>query len=337
MPDKVLVTGITGFIAKHVAREFLEAGYSVRGTVRSLRKGRTVGETLKPHGEVELVEADLNSDAGWEAAVDGCNCVAHVASPFPLGQPRHEEELIRPAVDGTLRVLRAAGRAGARRFVLTSSSAAVLAGQPADRAVFTEDDWAHLDSPATGAYAKSKTLAERAAREFVGEVGTKMHFATVNPGFVLGPPLDATIGSSLSVIQMLLDGKYPGCPRLCFPSVDVRDVAKAHRLAMETQEPSGGRYVAVGDSAWLVELARALKAALGEKARRVPRGELPYFVVRLVALFDPAVRGVLSEIGIERRIDNSRTRKALGMTFRPSTEAAVDAGRRLIEMGLTKA
>lgn len=331
----VLVTGITGFIAKQVALEFLKAGYHVRGTVRTAAKGEQVRQTLAAHTDVsnlDFAETDLLSDDGWDMAAEDCDCVAHVASPVPLAQPKDENELIRPAVEGTLRVLRAAHKAGAKRFVHTSSVAAIAAGH--DKTVLDENDWSDLDHPRSSPYVKSKTLAERAARDFVVSEAGDLHYASINPSYVFGPPLDEDISASLEVIGMLLAGKYPGAPRLHFSVVDVRDVARMHVLAMETNEPSGGRYIAASDSLWIIEMARVLRKALGSDARKAPKFVLPDFVVRIVAKFDPAVRSVIPDLGLERRYDTTRTRKALGIEFIAAEEAVVATGRRLIELGL---
>lgn len=336
MVEKILVTGISGFIAKHVAREFLEAGYSVRGTIRSKNHGQQVRDTLRPFGadRLELVEADLLSDNGWAEAVSGCDGVAHLASPFPGAPPKNENELIGPAVEGTLRVLKAAQQAGVPRFVQTSSVAAISAGHAPSKTQFNEDDWSVSDSSTITSYSKSKTLAERAAREFVANAGGSMHYSTVNPGLVIGPGLDTRIGTSLDIYKQVLEGKYPAFPRLYFAIVDVRDVAKAHRLALFTTEPSGGRYVASAGCAWLSETGTMLKKGLGDQARKVPTRDLPNFLARLVGMFDPAVRDLVPELGVRRELDNSRTRAALGMQFIPIEESVIATGRFLIDNGL---
>ncbi len=339
MARTVLVTGISGFIAKHVALAFLQAGYEVRGTVRSLAKADAVRDTLARHADaskVTFVEADLMADAGWEAAVAGVDAVAHLASPFPLADPRDEEELIRPAVDGTLRVLKTAARHGVPRFVQTSSVAAVCYGyRQGDHAgPFTEDDWTRLDGPGASAYSKSKTLAEKAARDFVAGEGANIHYASVNPGFVLGPALDRDIGTSVDVIRSIMKGKYPGMPRVSFAVVDVRDVAAMHVKAIETNEPSGGRYLAVAGTRWFVDMSRAIHDQLGDAGRKAPTRQLPDFMVRLVALFDPGARAILPELGRELIFDNARTRKALGMDFIAPDAAAVATAESLVKLGL---
>jgi dihydroflavonol-4-reductase len=310
----------------------------VRGTVRDLSKAQGVRQTLSSHADaskLEFVAADLLSDHGWSDAAKGVQGVLHVASPFPLSQPRNADELIRPAVDGTLRVLRAAAAAGVRRFVQTSSSVAVTSGHGHTRsAAYTEKDWTNVDGPGVTAYSKSKTLAERAARAFAAEQGPALHYASVNPGLVLGPLLDREYGTSAALIADCLRGKYPGCPKLSLPVVDVRYVATAHRLALETSDPTGGRYLTVSGAVWFKDLMLPIKARLGERARKVPTKELPNFAVRLFALFDRGTRAILHDLGHELRIDNSATRKALGMEFMAETESAPATAESLLRLGL---
>lgn len=340
MSDKIiLLTGISGFIAKHCAVEMLRAGYRVRGTVRDLSKADKVRATLAKHCDVsklEFVAADLMADAGWDEAARGVYGVLHVASPFIIAEPKDENELIRPAVDGTMRVLKAAIAAGAKRFVQTSSIAAIMAGHGYARTkAFTEDDWTVLDGPDVSAYQKSKTLAERVARDYLAETKADIHYASVNPGFVLGPLLDSDYGASASVIQMFMKGKYPGCPALSFPCVDVRDIGKMHRLALETSEPSGGRYVGVSESAWFVDMTRAIKAKLSAAdTRKVPTKQLPNFVIKLIALVDKSARAIVPELGRQVEMDNSRTSKALAMEFIPVRESAPAMAQSLVDNAL---
>jgi dihydroflavonol-4-reductase len=334
----VLITGISGFIARHCAVEMLNAGFGVRGTVRSLSRGAGVRDSLAKHADVSrlgFAEADLESDAGWREAVAGCAHVLHLASPFPAKQPRDEQELIRPAVEGTLRVLRAAVDGGVTRFVQTSSMVAVIYGHPHDRtAPFTEADWTRVEDPTVTPYAKSKTLAERAAREFIQQSKPALHYSSVNPGLVLGPALDHDIGTSAEIIQMFLKGKYPGAPRMAIPIVDVRDVARMHRLAVETDAPSGGRHLGVADCLWLIEVSTAIRERLGPAARKSPSRVLPDWAVKLVAVFDPTARQAVPELGRELRVDNSLTRRALGMEFIPASEAAVAMAQSLVDLRL---
>jgi dihydroflavonol-4-reductase len=334
----VLITGISGFIAKHCAVEMLRAGYRVRGTVRSMKRTSQVQETVARHADVgalEFAQADLEADAGWKEALAGCTHVLHVASPFPAEQPKDEQVLIRPAVEGTRRVMRAAAQAGVQRFVQTSSTVAVTYGHAANRtAPFTEADWTQVDAPGVIPYAKSKTLAERAAREFA-RTEAKFHYASVNPGFVLGPVLDREIGTSAQILRMLLKGKYPGTPRFSFPTIDVRDVARMHRLALETNAPTGGRYICAAETMWLGDVARAIRAGLDDAARKVPSRDLPDWLVRLVAIFDPKARVAVPDLGKWMAVDNSLTRRTLGMEqFVPGSEAAVAMAKSLVDLKL---
>jgi dihydroflavonol-4-reductase len=335
---RVLITGISGFIAKHCAVELLNAGYRVRGTVRNLASCDAVHATLGQHadaGALEFVEADLLADQPWRGAVDGCDAVMHVASPFPSSQPRGENVLIRPAVEGTLRVLRAAAAAGVTRFVHTSSTVAIMYGHPPERTTpYTEADWTPVESPHVTPYAKSKTLAERAARNFMSRDGAGLRYSSVNPGFVLGPALDRDVGASAEIIRMFLKGKYPACPRISFPIVDVRDVAKAHRLALESDAPSGGRYLAVSESVWMLDMAHAIRTSLGVAARKVPSRSMPDWVLRLVAVFYPVARQAVHDVGRWYGFDNSLTRRTLRMDFVPASQAASDMAASLVRLGL---
>lgn len=334
----VLLTGVSGFIAKHCAVELLNAGYGVRGTVRSLQRSGAVKETIQKHAPVtrlEFAEADLESDAGWNEAVAGCTHVLHLASPFPTMQPRDEQDLIRPAVQGTLRVMRAAAAARAVRIVQTSSVAAVMYGHARDRtAPFTESDWTQVESPGVTAYGRSKTLAERAAREFMQQERPAMHYSSVNPGLVLGPALDRDIGASAEIVQMFLKGKYPGAPRMKIPCIDVRDVARMHRLALEVDAPSGGRYLGSAACLWMIEIAAAIRVALGDAARKVPSRVLPDWVIRLVAIFDATARQAIPELGKDIAVDTSLTRRTLGLDFVPAEDAAAAMARSLVELEL---
>lgn len=334
----ILITGVSGFVAKHCALELLKHGYLVRGTVRRMARADEVRATLAQHcdtSKLSFAEADLLADAGWRAAMEDIGGVLHVASPFPPGEPKDPDELLRPAVEGTLRVLRAAVAAGVPRVVQTSSTVAVYGGHPRTRTKpFDEDDWTDIDNPQVSTYYRSKTLAEKAARDFVSSGGSSLHFSTINPGFVLGPVLDSDIGTSAEVIRMFLRGKYPGTPRLTFGVVDVRDVAKMHRLALESTEPSGGRYLGVSETVRFLDIARPIRDKLGRAARKVPSRELPDFMIRLVALFDPTARTILHELGVPLRLDNSRTRRVLKMDFIPVTESAPAMAASLIQLGL---
>ncbi len=335
----VLVTGASGFIGLQCVRELLQNGYRVRGTVRSLDREPRLRAALAKHTDTtdfELVSADLTSDDGWAEAARGCRYVWHVASPVPNAPPKHEDELIVPARDGTLRLLRAASEAGVERVVLTSSIAAVCEGYPRDPTrVFTEDDWSRLEGDVS-AYDKSKTLAERAAWDFVTGLPAekKIELTTINPGLVLGPVLEQDYGVSAEAIRKLMRRDYPGCPRLGWPSVDVRDVASAHLAAMTTPEANGQRFCCCVDFVWMKEMAAILTEHFGERGYKVPTRELPDFVVRIAGLFDKVTRVVTPRLGLELNVSNERIKRVLGWKPRGTEEQVVAMGESLIDLGL---
>jgi dihydroflavonol-4-reductase len=332
--SKVLVTGATGFIAGHCVEELMTHGYAVRGTVRDLATAdvahlRAIAE--RTGGSLELVEARLDADEGWADAVDGCAYVWHLASPNPPGAPEDEDELIRPAVDGALRVLRAAAGAGVRRVVLTSSIDAIMYGRDrAERRVRTEADWSDADHAPP--YAKSKTHAERAAWDFVRDL--PLELVTVNPGLVLGPLPRPQRTTSVEVIRQLLAREMPAVPRLGFAVTDVRDIATAHRLAMEIPEAAGNRYICAGEPMWLGEIAAVLAAEFGPRGYRVPTRPLPYWLMWLIARYDRTVRLGLSYFGVMASVSADKARRELGWTTRPARESIVATAESLLGHGI---
>lgn len=338
--SKVLVTGGSGFVGGHVILQLLDAGHDVRTTVRSLAKEQKVRDTLAQAGAKNLeglsfVAADLNQDAGWADAVAGCDYVQHVASPFPLQQPRDENELIRPAVDGTLRVLRAARDSGVTRVVLTSSYAAIGYGHGKGEKVFTEEDWTDVDGPGVQAYQKSKTLAERAAWDFIEREGGAMELAVVNPVGIFGPALNEDLSSSIELLRQMLLGKVPGAPRLYFGAVDVRDVAGLQVKAMTAPAAKNQRFLAVaGNVVSAYDVSEMLQRGLGEKAARAKLRKLPDWLVRVVALFNPLAREALPRLGIKGEASNAKARELLGWQFRSNEEAILASGESLIRLGM---
>jgi nucleoside-diphosphate-sugar epimerase len=338
----VLVTGGSGFIGAHCIIQLLDAGYRVRTTVRNLKREAEVRATLEANGaevgdKLSFVAADLESDAGWPEAVAGCDYVLHVASPFPASAPKHEDEIIKPAREGALRVLRAAKAAGVKRVVLTSSFAAIGYGHPPMDRPFTEEDWSVIDGGDMRAYAKSKTLAERAAWDFIKAEGGAMELSVVNPVGVLGPVLGADYSTSILIVQKLLDGAMPGCPRFSFGIVDVRDVADLHLRAMVRPEAAGERFLAVaGKFLTMREIALVLRDRMGAAARRVPTKELPDFLVRLAALADPAVAQIVPELGKTKNASNAKAKRVLDWNPRSNEEAIVACAESLIRLGLVK-
>jgi len=340
-PLRILVTGASGYIGGHCVVESLRHGYRVRGTVRSLAKRAAVERlaTRLPGASerLEVVEADLSADSGWEEAVRDCAYVLHVASPFPPGVPRDEMEVITPAVEGTRRVLAAAAatRRGVKRVVLTSSVAAVAFGrrEHTDR-VFTEDDWSIVEN--CDPYQKSKTLAERFAWDYVRALPPDQRFelSVVNPGFVLGPLLDSDVQTSSELVKRLMRRELPGCPKLGFAVVDVRDVATMHRLAMETANAAGMRFICAGEHYWVQDIARVLAEEFSRYGYRVPTRSLPYWLLWLVGRFDPAVRMTLAYIGRRELVSHERARNLLAWSPRPLRETLIDMAHSLIEHGV---
>jgi nucleoside-diphosphate-sugar epimerase len=340
--ELVLVTGGSGFIGTHCILQLLEAGYRVRTTVRSLKREADVramlqsGGAAEPGNRLAFFVADLEDDGGWPEAVAGCDYVLHVASPLPPSTPKHEDELIIPAREGTLRVLRAASDAGVRRVVLTSSFSAIGYGHPPQSAPFTEKDWSNLNSD-VAAYPKSKTLAERAAWDFIAREGRALELSVINPVGVLGPVLGPDYSASILLVQRLMDGAMPGCPRLNFGLVDVRDVADIHLRAMTHPAAKGERFLAAaGDFVWMRDIATVLKNRMGAAAKRVPTRELPNWLVRLAALRDPAIRLITPELGKAKNGSNEKAKRVLGWTPRSNEQAIVATAESLVRLKLLK-
>ena len=341
--DLVLVTGATGFIAQHCVVQLLDAGYRVRGTARSAGRAEQLRASLLPHvaggktalDRLELVSADLTSDAGWAEAVAGCRFVHHVASPLPRVPPRDENEVIVPARDGALRVLRAAAEAGVERVVLTSSVAAVVYGHDRNQ-VFDETTWSDINTRAIGAYEKSKTIAERAAWDYVATLDGErpLELVSINPGLVLGPILDEDYGTSGEVLKKLFDRDFPACPDINWAVVDVRDVAAAHMAAMTVPEAAGERFICAIDNYSLRDVARVLDANFRERGFRIPTGNLPGFAMKLAAVFDKTARLALNDLGVRQDLDYSKIKRVLNWQPRGMEEMVVAMGNSFIDYGV---
>ena len=342
MPQTVLVTGGSGFIGAHCIIQLLAAGYEVRTTVRNLKREGDVRAMLKvggaePGNRLTFFAADLENDAGWREAVAGCDFVLHVASPLPPSVPKHEDELIVPAREGTLRVLRASRDAGVKRVVLTSSFAAIGYGHKVREAPFTEADWTDPNGDDVAPYTKSKTLAERAAWDFLAREGGALELSVVNPVAVFGPVLGPDYSASILLVQKMMDGAMPGTPRLHFGAVDVRDVADLHLRAVKNPAASGERFLAVaGDFLTMLDIAKILKARLGPLAKRVPSREFPNWMIRLAALRDPAIKLILPELGKKKNATNEKALRLLGWAPRSNEEAIVATAESLVRLGLLK-
>ncbi|APY90365.1 SDR family oxidoreductase [Streptomyces alfalfae] len=334
-PGTVLVTGASGFVAGHCIEELLRHGYAVRGTVRDPERAEKVAhltaQAADLGGRLDFVAARLDTDEGWAEAVDGCTFVLHVASPNPPSVPRTEDEIVQPAVEGTLRVLRASAASDTvQRVVLTSSSLAVNAGRAEPEAGrHTEDDWSLIEN--CSPYEKSKTLAERAAWNFYHDLPDKsrLDLVTILPALVLGPLQRAEVNTSNAVVQRLLDRSMPAVPDLGFSLVDVRDIATAHRLAMESPQAPGNRYLCGGTYTSMLDMARVLAAEFGPAGFRVPTRRLPYWAMWLAARFDPALRLALGYVGRPERLSSQKAIDELGWTARPAARTLRETGQSL--------
>ena len=336
----VLITGASGFIAMHCILKLLQEGYRVRGTLRSPEREAGLRKTFMEHtgidDRLEFVTADLENDKGWKNAATGCQYILHVASPFPSQPPKHERDIILPAREGTLRVLKAAVAAKVRRVVLTSSLAAIEAGNEYDEAKpFTEDDWSRTDRD-IGAYEKSKTIAEKAAWDFVKglESDNALELSVINPGMVLGPILDEDYSTSGEIIRKLMRRDYPGCPDLGWPVVDVRDVADAHLAAMTTPEAAGMRFCCAIENASILDIALILNKHFADRGYKVPTRKLPNIILRFAALFDKTVRLVVKSLGRRYEISNERIKEVLAWKPRGREEMVVSMAESMIKHGV---
>ncbi|WBB99122.1 MULTISPECIES: aldehyde reductase [unclassified Solwaraspora] len=333
--NRILVTGGTGFVASYVIRGALARNFQVRTTVRSPARTpelrRTVGDD-----SIEVVTADLTEDAGWDAAAQGCRYILHIASPFPGIRPANENDLVLPARDGTLRVLRAARDAGVHRVVMTSSFGAVGYGQqPPDRP-FTEQDWTDPDAPGIDPYIKSKTVAERAAWDFVEGTDGGVELVVLNPTGIFGPVLSSDHPPSVGIIQAMLSGRMPRVPDLWVSPVDVRDLADLQMAAMLTPEAAGHRYLAAsGALLSLRDIAAILRRRLGADAAKVSIRAMPSTLVRILAPFVPQLRAMVGNLGVRRPVCTDAARETFGWTPRPAEDTVVDTGRSLVHSSRT--
>jgi nucleoside-diphosphate-sugar epimerase len=338
--ETVLVTGGSGFLGGWCIVELLQRGHRVRTTVRNLAREdevrASVGSQVQADGRLSVLAADLTEDRGWASAVHGCDYVLHVASPFPPSQPKDPDELIVPAREGTLRVLRASLDADVKRIVVTSSIAAVrntASGAPAAGRDFTEADWTDPENTQLTPYTRSKTLAELAAWEYMRSQNAEQRLVTVQPGAIVGPVLGDDRSYSLQAVERMLTGRMPGLPRLGFSFVDVRDVAALHVSAMSAPEAGGQRLIAAGPFLWFADVAAILREQLGSEATKVPRRRVPDLLVRAIALFDPEVRSVVGELGHKTTYSIENARRRAGWTPRPVEQTIADCARSLLGDG----
>lgn len=314
---KVLVTGASGFIAKHIVRELLDKGYDVRGTIRSDKRKAEI-EALFPDATIEFAKLDLMADEGWDDALAGVDVLMHTASPFPNGDPDDPEELIRPAVDGTLRALNAAKAAGVNRVILTSSCAAIYkdsAKPPTQKS--TEANWTDTTESYVTAYEASKTLAEKAAWDFAKE--NDMQLTTVNPGAVFGPAMDPNFGTSLELVEQVMNGDFPMLPDINLPVVDVRDVAFMHVNAVDNDATIGERFAANAGALTMLEIAGPLAAAYPD--RKISTRKAPNWLLKIIGRFDKSVGQVVGNLGRNSDVEATKAEKVMGFTYIPSADA----------------
>lgn len=335
---QVLVTGGSGYIAGFCIAGLISQGYAVRTTVRSLSREAEVRASLSKIANLgdrlSFVAADLNSDEGWAAAVAGCRYVLHVASPLPTSNPKNDDDLIRPARDGALRVLKAAKDAGVARVVMTASTAAICYGRGSRDIPFTEADWSdETNRKDTSAYERSKTIAERAAWAWMAKEGGALELTTIAPGAVLGPVLGQDFSASLEIVRKLLQGALPGLPRFGWPLVDVRDIADLHIRAMTSPAAAGQRFIGAGPFLWMKDIAAVLKTHAPDISKKVPTNPIPNWLIRLSASFDTLVRDRLFELDKHRPISADKARTLLGWSPRTNEQSILDTARSLVAEG----
>ncbi|GAA3029643.1 aldehyde reductase [Streptosporangium longisporum] len=329
----MLVTGGSGFAAGYIVRDLLERGHRVRTTIRDPSRADAVRRRLATPGELSFVAADLLRDEGWDAAVDGVEYVVHTASPMPVGEFRGQD-VVRPAREGTRRILQAAHRAGVRRVVLTSSTAAAMPaepGAPADETV-----WTDLPDEPRYVYPRAKTLAERDAWRMAGEWRDGPELVTVLPGNIQGPALDEDFAPSVGLVHMMLTGRMPALPRIGYSIVDVRDLATLHVQAMTAPAAAGRRFVAAGEFLWLEDIAGILRERLGARASRVSRRRLPDWVVRAAAPFNAEMAQLAPGLGVRSRLSAAHAEDVLGWRTRPAADSVTDTANSLLALGLVR-
>lgn len=336
MPRTVFVTGATGYIAKHIVLKLLNAGYHVVGSARSIDRHQEIVDAVTPYLDdtdnldlrLKTVALDLASNDGWDSAMQVADVLMHTASPFPMVQPKDENKVIKPAVDGALRALKAAQAAGIKRVIMTSSVVAVSGGIERDEIQpFSEADWSNLNAPGTTPYTKSKTLAEKAAWDFQLKNAPDMELTVINPGFVVGPPLDKNFGTSIQVIERLMKGSDPMVPNFGFNTVDVRDIADMHVNAIDNAESVGKRFIGVAKFVWFMDLAQTLAAQFPN--RKIATRQAPNILMRILSIFDKSIRQILPTLGKSQLMDNTQSKAILGIEYRDVLESTRETGQFL--------
>ncbi|MEM1325565.1 MAG: aldehyde reductase [Bacteroidota bacterium] len=338
---KVLLTGVTGFLGSHTTIQLLEKGYEIIGTMRDLKRQEEIRTIIERHtdkGEhLIFAEADLSDEAIWTELTKGVDYVQHIASPFPRTLPKHEDDLILPAKNGTLHILKAAEANGVKRVVLTSSSGAIIYGKDKDQrsGTYTESDWTDVSSKKDSTpYFRSKTIAERAAWDFVANENVSVELATVCPGAILGPVLEKDFGTSANIVIKMLDGSTPAIPRIGFDVVDVRSVADLLIRAMENEAAANERFIGSTGFMSFKSVADILRTTYPN--RKIPAATLPNFAVKLFSYIDPSLKPILNDLGVERKVDNSKAKQLLNWQPIENEEAVKACAKSVIELGIVK-
>jgi len=339
MTDKVLLTGISGWIAKHTAIELLNKGYEVLGTVRNKDLIDQTKETIKKHAPIEklsFIELDLLKDDGWDEAAKGCKYIFHIASPFPMKVSRDREFLLPVAVDGTLRVLNAGINAGVEQIIKTSSIVAMFRKpNRSNPYTFGENDWTDENwIEGVNDYFLSKTKAEKAAWELMESKGLKSKLTTINPGGVFGDALDKKGGTSIEYVRQFLKGKFPGAPKFAVLISDVKDIAKAHVACIGNNKVGGRRLIVGKEVKKLVELSQLMAEAMPEYAKKLPKKELPNFMVKLISYIDSSAKTMIPDLGILMQTDTSYAEELLGFKFKPAKDCITENAKSVVKLGL---
>ena len=339
MTDKVLLTGISGWIAKHTAIELLNTGYEVLGTVRNKDLIDQTKETIKKHAPIEklsFIELDLLKDDGWDESAKGCKYIFHIASPFPMKVSRDREFLLPVAVDGTLRVLNAGINAGVEQIIKTSSIVAMFRKpNRSNPYTFGENDWTDENwIEGVNDYFLSKTKAEKAAWELMESKGLKSKLTTINPGGVFGDALDKKGGTSIEYVRQFLKGKFPGAPKFAVLISDVKDIAKAHVACIGNNKVGGRRLIVGKEVKKLVELSQLMAEAMPEYAKKLPKKELPNFMVKLISYIDSSAKMMIPDLGILMQTDTSYAEELLGFKFKPAKDCITENAKSVVQLGL---
>ena len=334
--EKVLVTGATGYIGLHCVQQLLNQGYAVNGSVRSPERKEEVFEALQKHNtpteNLNLFTFNLTEDDGWDEGMEGCDYLLHVASPIAL-ENHNEDFFVKPAVAGVKRAFKYAKKHNVKKVVLTSSVAAIF-DTLEEKTDYDETDWSDPENPSISHYAKSKTLAEKAAWDFVDNEDNPFELAVINPALVIGPSLSGDLGESNKAIAMVTTGKMPVAVPLQFGYVDVRDVAAAHLLAMQNSNSNGERFALAEKDLWYKDVAKVLRDNGFDKA---PTFNVPVWLAKILANFSKELKVTLPYLGRVRSVNNtSKAKDILGWNPRPAEESIIDIAEQIKEMGLIK-